>query len=147
LKLGGAKLSKSLFELNDKTFYMNSSVMLEDGRIAFEGKIDSKNIAIIVSAEKVDLGKFDSFSFLKMKGSSGFNIAFTGSPEDTSMDATFKYNNYSIEDFYLGEGRAHILFNFKNMQTPVYILNKNAKREQGKKAQAANIKAAMVSYN
>ena len=28
------------------------------------------------------------------------------------------------------------------MQQPVYILNKNAKREQGKKAQAANIKAA-----
>ena len=28
------------------------------------------------------------------------------------------------------------------MQTPVYILNKNAKREQGKKAQEANIKAA-----
>ncbi len=28
------------------------------------------------------------------------------------------------------------------MQAPVYILNPNAKREQGKKAQAANIKAA-----
>lgn len=28
------------------------------------------------------------------------------------------------------------------MQTPVYILNKNAKREQGKIAQRANIKAA-----
>ena len=27
-------------------------------------------------------------------------------------------------------------------QTPVFILNKNAQREQGKKAQAANIKAA-----
>ena len=30
-------------------------------------------------------------------------------------------------------------------QAPVYILNKNAKRDQGKKAQAANIKAAKVS--
>jgi T-complex protein 1 subunit gamma len=29
-----------------------------------------------------------------------------------------------------------------SVQAPVYILNKNAKRDQGKKAQAANIKAA-----
>ena len=28
--------------------------------------------------------------------------------------------------------------------TPVYILNQDSKREQGKKAQAANIKAAKV---
>ena len=31
------------------------------------------------------------------------------------------------------------------MSAPIYILNKNAEREQGKKAQAANIKAAKVS--
>jgi hypothetical protein len=31
------------------------------------------------------------------------------------------------------------------MSAPIYILNKNAQREQGKKAQAANIKAAKVS--
>ena len=30
-------------------------------------------------------------------------------------------------------------------RAPVYILNQNAKREQGGKAQAANIKAARVS--
>ena len=30
-------------------------------------------------------------------------------------------------------------------QAPVYILNPQAKREQGKKAQEANIKAAKVS--
>ena len=31
-------------------------------------------------------------------------------------------------------------------RAPVYILNQNTKREQGRKAQAANIKAARVSY-
>ena len=31
------------------------------------------------------------------------------------------------------------------MSAPIYVLNKNAEREQGKKAQAANIKAAKVS--
>ena len=31
------------------------------------------------------------------------------------------------------------------MSAPIYVLNKNAQREQGKKAQAANIKAAKVS--
>lgn len=31
------------------------------------------------------------------------------------------------------------------MSQPAYILNPQAKREQGKKAQAANIKAARVS--
>lgn len=30
------------------------------------------------------------------------------------------------------------------MQAPVYILNQNTQRETGKKAQAANIKAAKV---
>ena len=30
-------------------------------------------------------------------------------------------------------------------RAPVYILNQNAKREQGRKAQTANIKAARVS--
>lgn len=30
-------------------------------------------------------------------------------------------------------------------RAPVYILNQNAKREQGRKAQSANIKAARVS--
>lgn len=32
-------------------------------------------------------------------------------------------------------------------RAPVYILNQNAKREQGRKAQAANIKAARVSID
>ena len=32
-------------------------------------------------------------------------------------------------------------------RAPVFILNQNAKREQGRKAQAANIKAARVSRN
>ena len=32
-----------------------------------------------------------------------------------------------------------------NSRAPVFILNNNAKREQGKKAQAANIKAARVN--
>lgn len=31
-------------------------------------------------------------------------------------------------------------------RAPVYILNQNAKREQGRKAQTANIKAARVSF-
>jgi len=31
-------------------------------------------------------------------------------------------------------------------RAPVYILNQNAKREQGKNAQSANIKAARVLY-
>jgi translocation and assembly module TamB len=116
IKTNHATLSKSLFELNHKTFYMNSSLLIDDGRIAFEGKIDSNSLAIIVSAEKIVLERFDNFSFLKMKGLANFNIAFTGSPENTEMDATFKFSNYTLENFYLGEGRAHILFNFKSMQ-------------------------------
>jgi len=115
IKIESIKLQNSLFELNQKTFYMNVGILIDDGKMAFEGKIDSKALAIIGSAEKINLEKFDKFAFLKMKGSASFNIAFTGTPDSTQMDANLKFTNYTLEDFYLGEGRAHILFNFSDL--------------------------------
>ena len=53
------------------------------------------------------------------------------------LDYPFKY--------VVTEAKINFKYFILMSQTPVYILNKNTQREQGKKAQAANIKAAKVS--
>ncbi len=114
LSIQQANLTNTIFEVEDKTFKMDSLIALKNSKLHVLGTVNSKAINFDVKESKVDFEDFGNISQLDIKGRGILDISVFGSPDDTILNFKGRTSGFEVLGYKLGSADKDISISLKD---------------------------------